>query len=151
MYVYCVTYSDTGLFWLPELVISNYSALEDGLLKVNNDHIGFYRVNHEDHMWTTISHQLETNHRVTLLCAHIHTQKLLLITHYGQQYKNNCCYCHQFNCVFLLQQEFDAADRTSFINDVFAFARYVWWTAVFKLIHRYNITSSLSVIPLAFL
>uniref|UniRef100_A0A4W6BL56 Aminopeptidase n=1 Tax=Lates calcarifer TaxID=8187 RepID=A0A4W6BL56_LATCA len=60
----------------------NYSLSEDGLLKVNNDHIGFYRVNHDDHMWNTISQQLQNNHR-----------------------------------------EFDAADRTSYIDDVFALAR----------------------------
>lgn len=66
----------------PELVISGYSSSVDGLLKVNNDHIGFYRVNHDDLMWTTISQQLLTN-----------------------------------------QMEFDAADRTSFIDDVFALAR----------------------------
>ncbi|GAA6234196.1 glutamyl aminopeptidase [Lates japonicus] len=65
-----------------EHVISNYSLSEDGLLKVNNDHIGFYRVNHDDHMWNTISQQLQNNHR-----------------------------------------EFDAADRTSYIDDVFALAR----------------------------
>uniref|UniRef100_A0A4W6BSU8 Aminopeptidase n=1 Tax=Lates calcarifer TaxID=8187 RepID=A0A4W6BSU8_LATCA len=62
--------------------IINYSLSEDGLLKVNNDHIGFYRVNHDDHMWNTISQQLQNNHR-----------------------------------------EFDAADRTSYIDDVFALAR----------------------------
>uniref|UniRef100_A0A4W6BKL2 Aminopeptidase n=1 Tax=Lates calcarifer TaxID=8187 RepID=A0A4W6BKL2_LATCA len=61
--------------------IINYSLSEDGLLKVNNDHIGFYRVNHDDHMWNTISQQLQNNHR-----------------------------------------EFDAADRTSYIDDVFALA-----------------------------
>ncbi|XP_037550467.1 glutamyl aminopeptidase [Nematolebias whitei] len=65
-----------------EHVIGNYSSAEDGLLKINNDHIGFYRVNHEDHMWTDISQQLQTNH-----------------------------------------SEFDAADRTSYIDDVFALAR----------------------------
>ncbi|KAM4724354.1 glutamyl aminopeptidase [Anableps anableps] len=65
-----------------ELVISDYSFSEDGLLKINNDHIGFYRVNHEDSMWTVISQQLQTNH-----------------------------------------MDFDAADRTSFIDDVFALAR----------------------------
>ncbi|TDG98553.1 hypothetical protein EPR50_G00201600 [Perca flavescens] len=65
-----------------ELVISDYSASEDGLLKVNNDHIGFYRVNHDEHMWNAISQQLQNNH-----------------------------------------SEFDAADRTSYIDDVFALAR----------------------------
>lgn len=66
----------------PELVVPGYSLSTDGLLKVNNDHIGFYRVNHEDSMWTSISQQLLTDH-----------------------------------------QEFDAADRTSFVDDVFALAR----------------------------
>uniref|UniRef100_A0AAQ4RI02 Aminopeptidase n=1 Tax=Gasterosteus aculeatus aculeatus TaxID=481459 RepID=A0AAQ4RI02_GASAC len=65
-----------------EHVLSNYSASEDGLLKVNNDHLGFYRVNHEDHMWNAISQQLQSKH-----------------------------------------SEFDAADRTSYIDDVFALAR----------------------------
>ncbi|XP_053191825.1 glutamyl aminopeptidase [Scomber japonicus] len=65
-----------------ELVISGYSPAVDGLLKVNNDHIGFYRVNHDDSMWNTISQQLQSNHT-----------------------------------------EFDAADRTSYIDDVFALAR----------------------------
>ncbi|XP_033499123.1 glutamyl aminopeptidase [Epinephelus lanceolatus] len=65
-----------------EHVISNYLASEDGLLKANNDHIGFYRVNHDDLMWDAISRQLQNNH-----------------------------------------SEFDAADRTSYIDDVFALAR----------------------------
>ncbi|XP_034715058.1 glutamyl aminopeptidase [Etheostoma cragini] len=65
-----------------ELVVSNYSAPVDGLLKVNNDHIGFYRVNHDERMWNDISQQLQNNH-----------------------------------------MEFDAADRTSYIDDVFALAR----------------------------
>ncbi|XP_061600220.1 glutamyl aminopeptidase [Cololabis saira] len=67
---------------IPEHVISGYSPSVDGLLKINNDHLGFYRVNHDDHMWTTISQQLQTNHL-----------------------------------------EFDAADRTSYIDDIFALAR----------------------------
>ncbi|XP_073322847.1 glutamyl aminopeptidase [Pagrus major] len=65
-----------------EHVISDYSPSVDGLLKVNNDHIGFYRVNHDSNMWITISNQLQDNHT-----------------------------------------EFDAADRTSYIDDVFALAR----------------------------
>ena len=65
-----------------EHVISNYTPSVDGLLKVNNDHIGFYRVNHDVQMWNMISEQLRTNH-----------------------------------------MEFDAADRTSYIDDVFALAR----------------------------
>ncbi|KAM9355971.1 glutamyl aminopeptidase [Pholidichthys leucotaenia] len=65
-----------------ELVINDYNPEADGLLKVNNDHIGFYRVNHEDHIWDDISQQLLDNHL-----------------------------------------EFDAADRTSFIDDAFSLAR----------------------------
>ncbi|XP_072221917.1 glutamyl aminopeptidase [Leuresthes tenuis] len=65
-----------------ELVVGNYSTSVDGLLKINNDHIGFYRVNHDDSMWTDISQQLQTNH-----------------------------------------SEFDAADRASYIDDIFALAR----------------------------
>uniref|UniRef100_A0A8C4H6J1 Aminopeptidase n=1 Tax=Dicentrarchus labrax TaxID=13489 RepID=A0A8C4H6J1_DICLA len=67
-------------------VITNYSSSADGLLKVNNDHIGFYRVNHDNHMWNAISQQLRTNHLVKL-------------------------------------SSFDAADRSSYIDDVFALAR----------------------------
>ncbi|XP_041810106.1 glutamyl aminopeptidase [Chelmon rostratus] len=66
----------------PELIISDYSPAADGLLKVNNDHIGFYRVNHDNDMWHTISQQLQNN-----------------------------------------RLEFDAADRTSYIDDAFALAR----------------------------
>ncbi|XP_059208894.1 glutamyl aminopeptidase [Centropristis striata] len=62
--------------------IADYTPSVDGLLKVNNDHIGFYRVNHDDLMWDAISQQLQDKHL-----------------------------------------EFDAADRTSYIDDVFAFAR----------------------------
>ncbi|XP_057714581.1 glutamyl aminopeptidase [Corythoichthys intestinalis] len=65
-----------------EHILKNYSPSEDGLLKINNDHIGFYRVNHDDQMWNTISEQLQDTHL-----------------------------------------EFDAADRASYIDDVFALAR----------------------------
>uniref|UniRef100_A0A8C8I196 Aminopeptidase n=1 Tax=Oncorhynchus tshawytscha TaxID=74940 RepID=A0A8C8I196_ONCTS len=66
----------------PEQVLADYFPATDGLLKINNDHIGFYRVNHHDSMWRTISQQLQTNHK-----------------------------------------EFDAADRCSYIDDVFALGR----------------------------
>uniref|UniRef100_A0A8C2Z766 Aminopeptidase n=1 Tax=Cyclopterus lumpus TaxID=8103 RepID=A0A8C2Z766_CYCLU len=62
--------------------IINYSPSVDGLLKVNNDHIGFYRVNHDGLMWNAISQQLQDQHLA-----------------------------------------FDASDRTSYIDDVFALAR----------------------------
>lgn len=65
-----------------ELVVSGYSPATDGLLKVNAGHMGFYRVNHDDGMWTMIGRQLQSNHL-----------------------------------------EFDAADRTSLVDDVFALAR----------------------------
>ncbi|KAM4625669.1 glutamyl aminopeptidase [Polymixia lowei] len=65
-----------------ELDVPGYSPTTDGLLKVNNDHIGFYRVNHDGNMWSAISEQLQSNH-----------------------------------------MEFDAADRASYIDDVFALAR----------------------------
>ncbi|XP_068195817.1 glutamyl aminopeptidase [Antennarius striatus] len=45
-----------------EHVIRNYSLSVDGLLKVNSDHIGFYRVNHDTDMWDAISQQLQTNY-----------------------------------------------------------------------------------------
>lgn len=51
----------------PEFVVANYSSSTDGLLKVNNDHMGFYRVNHDATMWGDISRQLQTNHQVKLL------------------------------------------------------------------------------------
>lgn len=65
-----------------DFTIVDYTPATDGLLKVNNDHMGFYRVNHDAAMWTSITALLQTNH-----------------------------------------QEFDAADRTSYIDDVFALAR----------------------------
>ncbi|XP_056151977.1 glutamyl aminopeptidase [Lampris incognitus] len=67
---------------MPEHVFNDYSPSVDGLLKVNRHHVGFYRVNHDGHMWSSISQQLQTNHLA-----------------------------------------FDAADRTSYIDDAFALAR----------------------------
>ncbi|KAJ7991052.1 hypothetical protein DPEC_G00293240 [Dallia pectoralis] len=66
----------------PEIVLAGYSPAMDGLLKVNKDHNGFFRVNHHESMWSTISQQLQTNHQV-----------------------------------------FEAADRCSYIDDVFALGR----------------------------
>ncbi|XP_062851140.1 glutamyl aminopeptidase [Trichomycterus rosablanca] len=65
-----------------ELIITNYNLSTDGLIKVNNDHMGFYRVNHPDYMWDDISQQLLENHLVL-----------------------------------------NAADRSGYIDDVFALAR----------------------------
>ncbi|KAA0717810.1 Glutamyl aminopeptidase [Triplophysa tibetana] len=47
-----------------ELVIPGYSPTSDGLIKVNKDHMGFFRVHHNDIMWTTISEQLLADHLV---------------------------------------------------------------------------------------
>ncbi|KAM9477702.1 glutamyl aminopeptidase [Clarias gariepinus] len=66
----------------PEVIIENYSPAADGLIKVNNDHMGFYRVNHPEDIWAAISQQLLTDHLV-----------------------------------------FGAADRSGYIDDVFALAR----------------------------
>ncbi|KAB5581869.1 hypothetical protein PHYPO_G00180550 [Pangasianodon hypophthalmus] len=79
-----------------EVVINNYSPATDGLIKVNNDHMGFYRVNHPDDIWAAISQQLLTDHLV-----------------------------------------FDAADRSSYIDDVFALARadIVNYTIAFELLN----------------
>uniref|UniRef100_A0A3Q3MWI2 Aminopeptidase n=1 Tax=Mastacembelus armatus TaxID=205130 RepID=A0A3Q3MWI2_9TELE len=74
--------NSTGSTLTSQLVISNYLPSVDGLLKINHDQTGFYRVNHNDHMWNTISQQLQNNH-----------------------------------------VQFNAADRTSYIDDVFALAR----------------------------
>uniref|UniRef100_A0AAR2K1T5 Aminopeptidase n=1 Tax=Pygocentrus nattereri TaxID=42514 RepID=A0AAR2K1T5_PYGNA len=60
---------------------TGYSPSTDGLIKVNKDHMGFYRVNHDNNMWNVISHS------------------------------------------FSFFQVFDAADRSSYIDDVFALAR----------------------------
>ncbi|XP_064809643.1 glutamyl aminopeptidase isoform X3 [Oncorhynchus masou masou] len=56
----------------PEQVLADYFPATDGLLKINNDHIGFYRVNHHDSMWRTISQQLQTNHK-KLFREHVQT------------------------------------------------------------------------------
>ncbi|KAJ8385784.1 hypothetical protein AAFF_G00182280 [Aldrovandia affinis] len=45
-----------------ELIVPGYASDVDGLLKVNRDYMGFYRVNHQDIMWSTISQQLLTDH-----------------------------------------------------------------------------------------
>ncbi|XP_067241856.1 glutamyl aminopeptidase [Chanodichthys erythropterus] len=65
-----------------ETVIFGYSPATDGLIKVNKDHMGFYRVNHHDSVWSAIAEQLFTDHTV-----------------------------------------YDATDRSSYIDDVFAFGR----------------------------
>lgn len=65
----------------PELVISN-SISSNEVLKVNNDHIGFYRVNHDSQTWAAISQLLQNDYLT-----------------------------------------FDAADRTSYVDDAFALAR----------------------------
>ncbi|KAJ8271605.1 hypothetical protein COCON_G00104640 [Conger conger] len=44
------------------LTVVGYDGTTDGLLKVNRDNMGFYRVNHHDTMWNTISQHLNTNH-----------------------------------------------------------------------------------------
>lgn len=65
-----------------EVVVPDYSPSTDGLIKVNKEHMGFYRVNHNDNMWSSISQQLLENHLV-----------------------------------------YFAADRSGYIDDVFALAR----------------------------
>ncbi|KAJ8336281.1 hypothetical protein SKAU_G00396240 [Synaphobranchus kaupii] len=45
-----------------ELTVSGYDSNMDGLLKVNREQMGFYRVNHHGDMWSTISQQLITNY-----------------------------------------------------------------------------------------
>ncbi|CAN9502525.1 unnamed protein product [Ophioblennius macclurei] len=81
-----------------EIIVPGYSST-DSLLKINNDHIGFYRVNHEDQMWNRISQQLQTNHLII-----------------------------------------DAADRTSFIDDVFALSR----ANIIDYSNAFNITKYLT-------
>ncbi|XP_064190866.1 glutamyl aminopeptidase [Anguilla rostrata] len=44
-----------------EVMVTGYDSNVDGLLKVNRDNMGFYRVNHHDDMWNTISENLITN------------------------------------------------------------------------------------------
>lgn len=53
-----------------ELVIPGYSPTSDGLIKVNKDHMGFFRVHHNDIMWTTISEQLLADHLVLYYSNH---------------------------------------------------------------------------------
>uniref|UniRef100_A0A9J8CVN2 Aminopeptidase n=2 Tax=Cyprinus carpio TaxID=7962 RepID=A0A9J8CVN2_CYPCA len=52
------------LFDKGTIVIAGYSPATDGLIKVNKDHMGFYRVNHYDHVWSAIAEQLSVNHQV---------------------------------------------------------------------------------------
>ncbi|XP_066535970.1 glutamyl aminopeptidase [Hoplias malabaricus] len=65
-----------------EITIAGYSPSTDGFIKVNKEHMGYFRVNYDDRMWNTISEQLLTNHQV-----------------------------------------FSAADRSGYIDDIFALAR----------------------------
>ncbi|KAK2852812.1 hypothetical protein Q7C36_008013 [Tachysurus vachellii] len=78
-----------------DVIIENYSPATDGLIKVNSNHMGFYRVNHPDDIWTAISQQLLKDHLV-----------------------------------------FSAADRSSYIDDVFALARadVVHYNRTFELL-----------------
>ncbi|XP_067278034.1 glutamyl aminopeptidase [Pseudorasbora parva] len=85
--VKCSTFDSKNISFLfdkgqTETVIAGYSPATDGLIKVNKDHMGFYRVNHHDSVWSTIAEQLFTDHKV-----------------------------------------YDATDRSSYIDDVFAFGR----------------------------
>ncbi|GAA6065883.1 glutamyl aminopeptidase, partial [Tachysurus ichikawai] len=78
-----------------DVIIENYSPATDGLIKVNSNHMGFYRVNHPDDTWTAINQQLLKDHLV-----------------------------------------FSAADRSSYIDDVFALARadVVHYNRTFELL-----------------
>lgn len=50
-----------------ELIITNYNPSTDGLIKVNDDHMGFCRVDHPEIMWDDISQQLLKDHMVLRL------------------------------------------------------------------------------------
>uniref|UniRef100_A0A672S8P2 Aminopeptidase n=1 Tax=Sinocyclocheilus grahami TaxID=75366 RepID=A0A672S8P2_SINGR len=82
-----------------DTVIAGYSPATDGLIKVNKDHMGFYRVNHRDHVWSAIAEQLSVNHQV-----------------------------------------YDATDRSSYIDDVFAFGR----ADIVDYGHAFNLTRYLA-------
>lgn len=82
-----------------EVVIAGYSPATDGLIKVNKDHMGFFRVNHHDHVWSAIAEQLSVNHQV-----------------------------------------YDATDRSSYIDDVFAFGR----ADIVDYGHAFNLTRYLA-------
>uniref|UniRef100_A0A8C1H9M7 Aminopeptidase n=1 Tax=Cyprinus carpio carpio TaxID=630221 RepID=A0A8C1H9M7_CYPCA len=82
-----------------DVVIAGYSPATDGLIKVNKDHMGFYRVNHQDHVWSAIAEQLSVNH-----------------------------------------QEYNATDRSSYIDDVFAFGR----ADIVDYGHAFNLTRYLA-------
>ncbi|TSW48749.1 Glutamyl aminopeptidase [Bagarius yarrelli] len=47
-----------------DMIITNYSHASDGLIKVNSNHMGFYRVDHPDDIWNAISQQLLTDHLI---------------------------------------------------------------------------------------
>ncbi|KAJ8281412.1 hypothetical protein GJAV_G00067380 [Gymnothorax javanicus] len=46
----------------PEVTVPDYDSNAGELLKINQENMGFYRVNHQASMWTTISEHLITNH-----------------------------------------------------------------------------------------
>ncbi|XP_064416907.1 glutamyl aminopeptidase isoform X1 [Latimeria chalumnae] len=45
-----------------EITLTNYNATTDGFLKVNKDHLGFYRVQYENQTWENLAEQLMQNH-----------------------------------------------------------------------------------------
>ncbi|XP_048858596.1 glutamyl aminopeptidase-like isoform X2 [Brienomyrus brachyistius] len=47
-----------------DLLVPDYATDVDGLLKVNRDFMGFYRVNYNDLLWSSVSQQLLQDHRV---------------------------------------------------------------------------------------
>lgn len=68
-------------YYYLDLVVVGYSPAADGLIKVNNDHIGFYRVNYENHTWSSISEKLRQSHMVTAI------QKYAQLTGGGEKSK----------------------------------------------------------------
>lgn len=52
------------LLYVTDLLVLDYATDVDGLLKVNRDSIGFYRVNYNDLLWSSVSQQLLQDHKV---------------------------------------------------------------------------------------
>lgn len=95
--------NNSCVIFLSEVIIEKYSPAADGLIKVNNDHMGFYRVNHPEDIWAAISQQLLTDHLVLspVFIPHLMFIAVIMCIHKGL----NClCLFLWLYCRSLVQQ-----------------------------------------------
>ncbi|MBN3319887.1 AMPE aminopeptidase, partial [Atractosteus spatula] len=110
----------TGLYnrtLTTEFVLEDYDHAADGLLKINRDHLGFYRVNYEIQQWINITQQLQTDHLVFSAADRVgyiddvfslgrrnvpqHTKKWT--NNFEHKKQGGCCLTLLNNCALLLK------------------------------------------------